>query len=141
MAIDIDSPCLRTGNGCPWNENTCSNAALNGHMDCLVYARENGCPWNQRTCSKHWKVTWTVWFTPGKTGALGTSGRGARRDVRSHWLPCLRTRKRLSHAQPRFWRLELNNIFYMRNINFIFIRFYGNEFFALLCISVYCVSS
>jgi len=30
-------------NGCPWGENTCSNAAENGHIECLKYAHENGC--------------------------------------------------------------------------------------------------
>ena len=37
-------------NGCPWNENTCIAAASNGHLDCLKYAHENGCPWDKRTC-------------------------------------------------------------------------------------------
>jgi len=37
-------------NGCPWNEYTCSCAALNGHLDILKWARENGCPWNEDTC-------------------------------------------------------------------------------------------
>ena len=37
-------------NGCPWNENTCIAAASNGHLDCLKYAHENGCPWNVSTC-------------------------------------------------------------------------------------------
>ena len=32
-----------------WNEWTCANAALNGHLDCLRYAHENGCPWNEVT--------------------------------------------------------------------------------------------
>lgn len=38
-------------NGCPWNEETCSNAARNGHIDCLVHARENSCPWEEWTYS------------------------------------------------------------------------------------------
>ena len=36
---------------CPWNEKTCSAAALNGHLDCLVYAHENSCPWDRETLS------------------------------------------------------------------------------------------
>ena len=39
-------------NGCPWDEKTCSNAAKNGHLECLKYARKNGCPWNEKTCSE-----------------------------------------------------------------------------------------
>ena len=31
-------------NGCPWTEYTCSHAAKNGHLECLRYAHENGCP-------------------------------------------------------------------------------------------------
>jgi hypothetical protein len=36
-------------NGCPWNEATCSKAALRAaksrrHRDCLKYAHDNGCP-------------------------------------------------------------------------------------------------
>ena len=30
------------------DENTCSYAAENGHLDCLVFAHENGCPWNKQ---------------------------------------------------------------------------------------------
>ena len=33
-------------NGCPWNEDTCSNAAKNGHLECLKYLHENRCPWD-----------------------------------------------------------------------------------------------
>ena len=36
-------------NGCPWDEGTCSNAALT-HFALLQYAHENGCPWNRQTC-------------------------------------------------------------------------------------------
>ena len=36
--------------GCPWDEETCREAAGNGHLECLKYARENGCPWNKKTC-------------------------------------------------------------------------------------------
>ena len=39
-------------NGCPWNAVTCSNAALNGHLECLKYAHKNGCPWDEKTCSE-----------------------------------------------------------------------------------------
>ena len=36
--------------GCPWDEDTCSEAAEYGHLECLKYAHENGCPWDQWTC-------------------------------------------------------------------------------------------
>lgn len=35
--------------GCPWNESTCSTAALQGRLEFLKYAHENGCQWNQDT--------------------------------------------------------------------------------------------
>jgi hypothetical protein len=38
-------------NGCPWDELTCAKAAENGHLECLVYAHENGCPWDKWTCT------------------------------------------------------------------------------------------
>ena len=38
-------------NGCEWDKTTCANAALGGHMECLVYAHESGCPWEADTCS------------------------------------------------------------------------------------------
>ena len=28
------------------SEETCFEAALNGHLECLKYAHENGCPWD-----------------------------------------------------------------------------------------------
>ena len=28
-------------NNCSWNEVTCSQASLNGHIDCLIYAKTN----------------------------------------------------------------------------------------------------
>ena len=37
-------------NGCPWNKETCSQAAKGGHLDVLKYAHENGCPWDEETC-------------------------------------------------------------------------------------------
>ena len=37
-------------NGCPWNEETCANAAKGGHLSVLQWAQANGCPWNWRTC-------------------------------------------------------------------------------------------
>ena len=36
--------------GCPWEEETCSEAAKGGHLNVLKYAHENGCPWNEETC-------------------------------------------------------------------------------------------
>jgi hypothetical protein len=37
-------------NDCPWDELTCTSAALGGHLEVLKWARENGCPWNAWTC-------------------------------------------------------------------------------------------
>jgi hypothetical protein len=33
-------------NGCPWNDNTCWGAAEGGHLEVLQWARANGCPWD-----------------------------------------------------------------------------------------------
>ena len=38
-------------NGAPWDESTCSNAALNGHLEIIQWCRANGAPWNEDTCS------------------------------------------------------------------------------------------
>eukprot|EP01043_Picozoa_sp_COSAG02_P002086 COSAG02_NODE_46_length_45443_cov_36.731497_38_plen_179_part_00 len=38
-------------NGCPWDSDTCSNAAENGHLEVVQYAHANGCPWDSSTCS------------------------------------------------------------------------------------------
>ncbi len=35
----------------PWDSVTCSSASLNGHLGCLKWARKNGCEWNQYTCA------------------------------------------------------------------------------------------
>jgi len=37
---------------CPWDESTCSSAALNGHLNVLQWARSQNppCPWNKFTC-------------------------------------------------------------------------------------------
>jgi hypothetical protein len=37
-------------NGCPWDESTCSDAALGGHMAVLQWAHANGCLWNEDIC-------------------------------------------------------------------------------------------
>jgi len=39
---------LLRANGCPWNAQTCANAAGGGHLDVLQWARANGCPWEAR---------------------------------------------------------------------------------------------
>ncbi len=36
--------------GCPWDEETCANAARGGHLELLQWARVTGCPWNGQTC-------------------------------------------------------------------------------------------
>ena len=33
-------------NGCSWNEETCAIAAEGGHLEVLKYLHENGCPWD-----------------------------------------------------------------------------------------------
>ena len=35
----------------PWNETTCTNAAIHGHLHILKYAHENGCSWDRNTSS------------------------------------------------------------------------------------------
>jgi hypothetical protein len=37
-------------NRCPWDVYTCANAAQNGHLDILKWCRKNRCPWTQSTC-------------------------------------------------------------------------------------------
>lgn len=36
-------------NGCPWDRDTCSTAAMYGHVDCLKFAHEKGCLLDERT--------------------------------------------------------------------------------------------
>jgi hypothetical protein len=36
-------------NGCPWDYQTCSSAAYEGHLETLKWARENGAPWTETT--------------------------------------------------------------------------------------------
>ena len=40
-------------NGCIWNADVCANAALNGHLDVLQWARNENppCPWTVNTCA------------------------------------------------------------------------------------------
>ena len=38
--------------GCPWDKDTCLQAAENGHLKCLQYAHEKGCPWDRDTSRK-----------------------------------------------------------------------------------------
>ena len=38
-------------NGCPWIWDACADAAQVGHLECLKYAHENGCPWDSYTCN------------------------------------------------------------------------------------------
>jgi hypothetical protein len=39
-----------TPRACPWDEWTCANAASNGHLAVLQWAREHECPWDEHTC-------------------------------------------------------------------------------------------
>ena len=36
----------------PWDRDTCSAAALGGHLEVLQWAHANGCLWDIRTCHK-----------------------------------------------------------------------------------------
>ena len=38
-------------NECPWDEDTCFEAAAQGHLDVLKWAREHGCPWYKDVCT------------------------------------------------------------------------------------------
>ena len=38
-------------NGCPWNEDTCTNVAEGGYLEVLQWARANGCLWDDCTCA------------------------------------------------------------------------------------------
>jgi hypothetical protein len=40
--------------GCPWEKDTCCNAAVNGHLDILQWMHENGCPWSRRIEILQW---------------------------------------------------------------------------------------
>ena len=37
-------------NGCDWNSSTCYVAAENGHLSCLQWARQSGCDWDRNVC-------------------------------------------------------------------------------------------
>jgi len=36
---------------CPWDEETCAQAAESGHLEMLKWARMHGCPWDAHTCA------------------------------------------------------------------------------------------
>ena len=41
----VISECLKYArSGCPWDEETCSEAASEGHLECLKYAQGSDCP-------------------------------------------------------------------------------------------------
>ncbi len=37
-------------NGCPWNADTCAEAARCDRLAVLKWARAHDCPWDQRVC-------------------------------------------------------------------------------------------
>jgi len=39
-------------NQCPWNEDTCSYATGNGHLELLKWARVNQCQWDEEICAE-----------------------------------------------------------------------------------------
>jgi hypothetical protein len=52
-ALDGHLECLKWArqNSCPWSAITCANAAQGGHLEVLQWARASGCKWDKRTCS------------------------------------------------------------------------------------------
>jgi hypothetical protein len=36
---------------CPWDSDTCTHAAMYGHLPVLKWAREHDCPWGWQTCA------------------------------------------------------------------------------------------
>ncbi|ATE82231.1 Ankyrin repeat domain containing protein [Pandoravirus salinus] len=38
--------------GCPWDAETCAEAARGGHLHVLAWLRDKGCPWDESTCTK-----------------------------------------------------------------------------------------
>lgn len=45
--------------GYEWDYKTCSNAALNGHLDVLKWARMNKCPWGE-SCANQARICLSV---------------------------------------------------------------------------------
>lgn len=39
-------------NGCPWNADTCAEAARGGHLVVLQWLRANRCEWDEWTCAE-----------------------------------------------------------------------------------------
>ena len=46
MAGDLIMLQWARGQGCPWDQRTCVEAARHGHLEVLKYARQEGCPWD-----------------------------------------------------------------------------------------------
>jgi hypothetical protein len=46
-------------NNLDWDSDTCCCAALNGHLPALKYLHENGCPWDLDTC--HYAAQYEHW--------------------------------------------------------------------------------
>ena len=47
---NVDSLRYAHENGCPWDEDTCYEAAKNGNLECLKYAHKNGCEMESFVC-------------------------------------------------------------------------------------------
>ena len=63
-------------NGCPWNKQTCHNAAKCGHLEVLQWARANDCQCDRFTCA--WAAMVDIArYCSGcvRTAARGTGGR------------------------------------------------------------------
>ena len=37
--------------GSPWDDQTCTGAAMSGHLEVVQWACANSCPWDERTCA------------------------------------------------------------------------------------------
>jgi ankyrin repeat protein len=37
-------------NGCPWDLDIYTNTAAKGHLECVKYLLENGCSWDEEMC-------------------------------------------------------------------------------------------
>ena len=37
--------------GSPWDDQTCTGAAMSGHLEVVQWACANSCPWDEMTCA------------------------------------------------------------------------------------------
>ena len=58
----------------PWNEQTCRNAAMKGHLDLLKWCRANKCPWDAETCANAASNGHLVLLGPERINVNGING-------------------------------------------------------------------